>query len=119
MRHPTGLKPEEQQQLKTALAACPELDALHSHIQAFAEIMTQHDGRRLHSWVEQVRADHLPSLHAFASGLEKDWDAVIAGLTLPWSSGPVEGIVNKIKLLKRQTYGRAGLALLRKRAMLA
>ena len=54
----------------------------------------------------------------FASGLEKHWNAVTASLTLTWSSGAVEGTVNKIKLLKRQTYGRASLALLRKGTML-
>ena len=80
--------------------------------------MAKREGRHLHTWVEQVRADDLPSLGSFASGLEKDWDAVTAGLTLTWSSGAVEGTVNKIKLLKRQTYGRADVALLRKRTML-
>jgi transposase len=118
MRHPATLTPEDQQHLKTALAACPELDALHRHVRAFAEIMTKRDGAHLHTWVEQVRADNLPSLHAFATGLERDWAAVTAGLTLPWNSGTVEGIVNKIKLLKRQTYGKASLALLRKRILL-
>ena len=119
MRHPSALEPEEREQLTRALSACPELDALHRHVQAFAELMAKREGANLHTWVEQVRADDLPSLRSFASGLEKDWDAVTAGLTLAWSSGAVEGIVNKIKLLKRQTYGRASLALLRKRTMLS
>jgi transposase len=44
---------------------------------------------------------------------------VAAGLTMPHSNGPTEGVVNKIKLLKRQMYGRAGFALLRKRILLA
>lgn len=61
----------------------------------------------------------LPALHAFADGLRRDYQAVTAGLTLPWSSGPVEGHVNRIKMLKRQMYGRAGFALLRKRVLLA
>jgi hypothetical protein len=104
MRHPTSLEPGEQEVLAAALAACPELDALHRRVQAFAELMAKREGRHLHTWVEQVRADDLPSLGSFASGLEKDWDAVTAGLTLTWSSGAVEGTVNKIKLLKHQTY---------------
>jgi len=99
MRHPTSLEPGEQELLAAALAACPELDALHRRVQAFAELMAKREGRHLHTWVEQVRADDLPSLGSFASGLEKDWDAVTAGLTLTWSSGAVEGTVNKIKLL--------------------
>lgn len=63
--------------------------------------------------------DDLPKLHGFAAGLERDLAAVTAGLTLPWSSGVVEGHVNRIKLLKRQMFGRAGFDLLRKRVLLA
>jgi transposase len=59
------------------------------------------------------------SLHPFAAGLRRDYDAVRNGLTLPHNSGPVEGHVNRIKMLKRQMYGRANLDLLRKRVLLA
>lgn len=82
-------------------------------------MLTQLEGDRLPQWIEAVRADDLPSLHAFANGLERDLAAVTAGLTLPWSSGVVEGHVNRIKTLKRQMYGRADFALLRKRTFLA
>ncbi|MEW2615394.1 transposase [Streptomyces sp. NPDC047880] len=61
----------------------------------------------------------LPSLHHFAQHLQRDLDAVTAGLTLPWHSGVVEGHFNRIKMLKRQMFGRAGFALLRKRVLLA
>ena len=60
----------------------------------------------------------LPGISSFARGLEQDLDAVTSGLTLPWSSGPVEGRVNHIKMIKRQMFGRAGLPLLRKRVLL-
>ncbi|WP_420497754.1 hypothetical protein [Parafrankia soli] len=56
--------------------------------------------------------------YSFATGLEKDWDAVIQGLTTHWNSGPVEGRVNHIKMVKRQMFGRAELPLLRKRVLL-
>ncbi|WP_327411162.1 hypothetical protein OG458_04365 [Streptomyces sp. NBC_01281] len=52
------------------------------------------------------------------AGIARDRDAVIAGLTLPWNSGVVEGHVNRIKMLKRQMFGRAGFDLLRKRVLL-
>ena len=58
-------------------------------------------------------------LHSFVNGVRSDQLAVTAGLTLPFSSGAVEGQVNRIKMLKRQTFGRAGLDLLRKRVLLA
>ena len=55
----------------------------------------------------------------FAKGLSDDFDAVKAGVTLPWSSGPVEGQITRLKLLKRQMFGRASLALLERRFVLA
>jgi transposase len=60
-----------------------------------------------------------PSLHTLAAGIDRDLNAVTAGLTRPWSSGAVEGHVNRIKMLKRQIFGWAGFALLRKRVPLA
>ncbi|MFI9773015.1 hypothetical protein ACIHJG_40325 [Streptomyces sp. NPDC052415] len=63
--------------------------------------------------------DDLPSLHTLAVGIDRDLAALVAGLTLPWNSGAVEGHVNRIKMLKRQMFGRAGFALLRKRVLLA
>jgi transposase len=74
-------------------------------------------GEGLPAWIERVRADDLPALHAFATGLEREWDAVVAGLMLPWSNGPTEGAVNRIKALKRSMYGRATLDLLRLRIL--
>lgn len=65
-----------------------------------------------------MRRFDLPYLHSFTRGLEKAATAVIAGLTQPYSSGPTEGHVNRIKMIKRRMYGRAGLDLLRKRVLL-
>nr|WP_281419885.1 hypothetical protein [Actinoplanes toevensis] len=61
----------------------------------------------------------MPGINRFVNGVISDLDAVTAGLSLPYSSGPVEGNVNRIKMLKRQMYGRAGFDLLRKRVLLA
>jgi transposase len=70
--------------------------------------------------VDEHRPGHeLPDLHSFVTGLRRDYHAARAGLTLPHSSGKVEGHVNRIKMLKRQMYGRANLDLLRKRILLA
>jgi transposase len=82
-------------------------------------MITNLKGDRLDSWISQVRADDLPHLHSFASGLKRDHAAVTNGLTLPHSSGAVEGTVNRIKMIKRQMYGRAKFDLLRKRILLA
>lgn len=119
LTHPDVLHENDRLKLKSVLAHCPELDALTRHVRAFAQILTQLQGDRLLEWITAVRADDLPSMHTFINGLERDLDAVIAGLTLPWNSGIVEGHVNRIKMLKRQMFGRAGFALLRKRVLLA
>ncbi|MER5299673.1 transposase [Streptomyces lasiicapitis] len=110
--------PNTNEQFKSAIACCPELDALARHIRSFGRILTQLRGEELTSWIAAVREDDLPSLHTFVSGLDLDVKAVTAGLTLPWNSGVVEGHVNRIKMLKRQMFGRAGFALLRKRVLL-
>ena len=75
-------------------------------------------GQDLPQWISGAKAAALPGLSSFAKGLEQDLDAVIAGLTTRWNSGPVEGRVNHIKMIKRQMFGRAGLPLLRKRVLL-
>ena len=82
-------------------------------------MLTERQGERLPGWLDAVRQDDLPSRHTLAAGLERDCEAVIASLTLPWNSGVVEGHVNRIKMFKRQMFGRAGFQLLRKRVLLA
>ncbi|MFD3613292.1 ISL3 family transposase [Streptomyces atroolivaceus] len=119
LRHPESLSAGEQLRMKAVLAHCPELEALTRHVRSFAQILTQRQGQRLPEWLAAVRQDDLPGLHTLAAGIDRDRDAVVAGLTLPWSSGVVEGHVNRIKMLKRQMFGRAGFDLLRNRVLLA
>ena len=57
----------------------------------------------------------MEALQRFASGLLDDYEAVKAGVTLPWSTGPVEGHINRLTMRKRQMFGRARLDLLRRR----
>jgi transposase len=94
------------------------VDALASHVTAFAEILTGRHGERLDDWIAAVEADDQPDLHSFTLGIKRDHDAVKNGLTLQWSSGVVEGNVNRLKVLKRQMYGHAGFDLLRHRVLL-
>ncbi|MET9792716.1 transposase [Streptomyces canus] len=70
-------------------------------------------GAQLPAWIDVVDASQLPGLPGFAPHLLRDLDAVTAGLTLHWSSGSIEGALNRIRKIKRQLYGRAGFALLR------
>ncbi|MFD7499233.1 transposase [Streptomyces sp. NPDC059832] len=118
LRRPETLPEVDHLRLKAVLVHCPELDALTTHVRTFAQMLTERQGEGLPQWLDAVRRDDLPSLHTLAAGIERDRDAVIAGLILPWNSGVVEGHVNRIKMLKRQMFGRAGFALLRKRVLL-
>ncbi len=118
-RRPDDLSEDDTLALKQILARSPVLEATHAHVREFAEIMTKLQGQRLPEWLDTIDNEGAPALQSFANGLRNDFDAVTAGLTLPHSSGTVEGIVNKIKYLKRQMFGRANFDLLRKPVLLA
>ena len=119
LTRPDHLDAGEQEQLASMRAHCPHLDALAGHVTAFAEMMTGRTGTRdLDDWLAAAGADDQPELHSFATGIRQDREAVLNGLSLPYSSGRVEGTVNKIKTVKRQMYGRAGFPLLRRRVMM-
>jgi transposase len=70
-------------------------------------------------WIAFARDSRLPYLKDFALRLLSDRAAVVAALSQEWSNGQVEGQVNRLKLLKRQMYGRAGFELLRTRVLAA
>ena len=100
-RHPETLSTRERDELAAILARCSDLGATARHVQAFAVMMRERVGQRLNSWMRAVRQDTLRELHSFVSGIEQDYDAVLAALTQPYSSGVVEGHVNR-----RRSNGR-------------
>lgn len=114
---PAHLHPEEIVDLKQVQAGCPELDATIGYVRAFAVMIRYLRGDRLGKWIADVHTDDLPHLQQFATGLTHDFDAVTAGLTIPWSSGQAEGQNTRVKLIKREGYGRANFDLLRKRIL--
>jgi transposase len=73
----------------------------------------------LEGWLKDARKSGVAAVTTFAAGLQQDGAAVKAALTTPWSSGQTEGQVGKLKLLKRQTFGRSSFDLLRRRVLLA
>ncbi len=86
--------------------------------EGFAQLVRQRLPEGLDSWLERAAKSGLTAFQRFARGLKDDYKAVKAGLTLPWSTGPVEGQINRLKMLKRQMYGRANIDLLRQRVLL-
>ena len=91
----------------------------HALTQGFLTIVRERRGHDLEAWITAATASGIDGLGRFAHGLWEDLAAVRAGLTLEWSNGPVEGQITRLKLLKRQGYGRAGFALLRQRVLQA
>ena len=85
--------------------------------QTLLTLVRERRGHALEAWMSETMRSGNEALARFAQGLQEDLTAVKAGLTLPWSNGPVEGQITRLKLLKRQGYGRAGFPLLRQRVL--
>jgi transposase len=117
LRRPEKLRVEEQETLAKLRQVHPEVDLAYDLVQQFAQMLRTRTGEHLDTWLAQAKSCTLPELQTFASGIEKDKAAVQAGLTWHISNGVVEGHVTKLKLIKRQGYGKAGFPLLRKRVL--
>jgi len=119
LRRPSDLDDKEQLLLKQLCERTAELGSARRLAQHFLRLVRERRGRELDEWVADVHNTGPPELRGFSRNLRRDWDAVHAGLTERWSSGSVEGNVNKLKVTKRQMFGRARFDLLRKRVLLA
>ena len=107
----------QQQHLTQLCEADPEIRDANLLIQEFTTMLRERKGEGFDGWLQRVGQQGIPELCGFAQSLKKDYEAVKNGLTLAWSQGPVEGHVHRLKLLKRQAYGRAGFQTLRKRVL--
>jgi transposase len=103
-------------QLSTQVPALAEAVAL---AQDFASLVRQRQPTQLDPWLTRAATSSLTPVRRFARGLRADYAAVQAAVTLPWSQGPIEGHINRLKMLKRQMFGRARLDLLARRLLLA
>lgn len=117
LRRPEKLTVEEQESLLLLRQFHCEVDLAYDLVQQFARMLRTRSGERLDAWLAQVNQSRIPELQSFAAGVEKDKEAVRAGLTWWINNGVVEGQVTKLKLIKRQGYGQAGFPLLRKRVL--
>jgi transposase len=120
LQEPAELKPEEQALVRALGDRCAELKTSAELARAFAAMVRHRQGGAWEGWMENARGPGVArELCGFAAGLMQDEAAVKAALSLEWSNGQVEGQVNRLKLLKRQMYGRAGFDLLRCRFLQA
>jgi transposase len=109
----------EAQQLAQLHAQSAEVAEAIDLAQDFATLVRQRQPTQLDPWLTRATTSTLEALRRFATGLSEDYEAVKAGGTLPWSTSPVEGHINRLKMLKRQMFGRARLDLLSRRFLLA
>jgi len=117
LRRPEKLRVEEQETLVNLRQIDPEVELAYNLLQQFTRMLRNRTGELLDAWLAQVESSKLPELQSFVAGIEKDKDAVRNGLTWSINNGMVEGHVTRLKLIKRQGYGRAGFPLLRKRVL--
>jgi transposase len=117
LQHPETLTKDEKELLQQ-LSEQSELATAIALTQEFIGLVRQRLSEQLDSWLERSKDSAIKAFQSFAKGLKEDYDAVKNGLTLEVSNGPVEGQNNRLKMLKRQMFGRAGLDLLAKRLIL-
>ena len=119
LRRETKRTDTETQQLTALRAQQAEVAEAMDLAQDFATLVRQRQPTQLDPWLQRATTSAVDAVRRFATGLYEDYEAVKAGVTLPWSSGPVEGHINRLKMLKRQMFGRARLDLLSRRFLLA
>src|SRR5436309_34290 len=117
IRDPKQLTTEKQAELELICQRSETARKTYALTQQFMSMLRLRHGQEFERWLSAVEASQIPELRRFAQGLLKDKSAVVAGLTLSYSNGPVEAQVQKLKLVKRSMYGRAKLPLLRQRLL--
>ncbi|GHO80264.1 transposase [Ktedonobacter sp. SOSP1-85] len=117
LRRPEELSAEEEETLALLRSLHTEMDQAYELVQQFTQMLPERRGMHLDTWLAQVNQSNIPELRSFAAGVEKDKEAVGAGLTWWINNGIVEGHVTTLKLIKRSMYGRAGFPLLRQRVL--
>jgi transposase len=95
----------------------PMLAEAHELAQDFQQMVRQRQPERLDAWFERCREAAASELANFAVGMQREEAPIRAALSEPWSTGPVEGQITRLKSIKRQIYGRASLDVLRIRVL--
>lgn len=109
---------EEELRLRVLLlGASPETRTIFTSYQTFWTLLRTRRVDALEPWLHNAERSGIAELHAFAAGVRRDHAAVVQAIGSPWSQGQVEGQITRLKLVKRQMYGRAGFELLRQRVL--
>jgi transposase len=117
LANPEGRRSSDQTLLAHLRRLDPVMPRTYRQVQTFCRMVRERRGHEFDAWIAEVQHTGVKELRAFVKGLLKDEAAVRAGLSLVWSNGPTEGFIHRLKLLKRQAYGRAGVDFLRHRVL--
>ena len=104
---------EDQRTLDLLKQAHPQVKVACELAQTFAQMLRKRKASALEPWLEGASTSGVPELQTFATSIQRDQTAILAALTSEWSQGQV----NRLKLIKREMYGRAGFDLLRLRVI--
>jgi transposase len=119
LRLPEALKPSIQELMAQMQQVTPAFGRLEQLAHRFTQMVREQQPEQLDHWLEQASTSEFPELVSFATGIKRDYAAVKAALDSPYSTGPVEGNINRLKFIKRSMYGRANFDLLRQRVLAA
>jgi transposase len=111
------LSESSKHRLADFLEANPALAKGYHLKENFRRILSEHDGGALDTWLQEATESGLKSFEALAKSFRQDYGAIKLALSVPWSTGQCEGQICRVKLIKRQGYGRAKLDLLRQRVL--
>lgn len=119
LARPGELRPEAEAQLDQITQMDGTLTQARELTHGFLDLIRHQSSEGLDTWLKDVRSSLVREFLTFARSVERDKAAILGGLTLPYSTGPVEGHINRLKLIKREAYGRAGLSYLQHRFLSA
>jgi transposase len=114
---PSKLDEKQRRHVQAIRAGHPDLEMAYDLSQSFVLMLTERRGSELDGWLMQAKQSGIVELQRFATGLRRDYAAVRAAFSSRWSNGQVEAQVNRLKLQKRQMFGRANFDLLRLRVL--
>ncbi len=118
LRDPEQLEKQEKQIL-SLIRKAQKVELAYGLAQQFVTLLKERNAQPLSTWLRDCQMSGMSDLVTFAQGLAKEGSALHAAFTLPYSNGPVEGKINKLKYIKRSMYGRGGFPLLRQRVLKA
>ena len=116
---PQALAPEQEEFLTHLCALSTEVQAVRDLMHTFRQMVQERQAGVFPRWLEKAEQSPVTEMRSFAAGIRQEYTAVAAALAHAWSNGQVEGQMNKLKLIKRQMYGRAKRDLLQARLLYA